>query len=181
MINNWRCALAPRTKSDEASILQARIGAAVAAKLIDVTPRRLQQFADDGVIPKQGRGEYVVTDVVKGYIAFLRGERKDSARAQHQNRVADARTREIELRIAEKTRELVNFEEVDGYVQELVGAFVAVLAGLPAEITRDINARAKIETIVDGHRKRLADLCAKRREAVVLGRDDVEATNEDDA
>jgi hypothetical protein len=43
------------------------------AKFIDVTPRRLQQLAQEGVIPKcEGRGRYNPIAVNLAYIRFLR-------------------------------------------------------------------------------------------------------------
>src|SRR5262245_26231048 len=43
------------------------------AKFIDVTPRRLQQLAQEGVIPKcEARGRYNPVLVTQSYIRFLR-------------------------------------------------------------------------------------------------------------
>jgi len=43
------------------------------AKFIDVTPRRLQQLVQEGVVPKcEGRGRYNPVAVNLAYIRFLR-------------------------------------------------------------------------------------------------------------
>ncbi len=47
-------------------------GADRMAKFIDVTPRRLQQLVQEGVIPKQERGRYNPFVVNLAYIRFLR-------------------------------------------------------------------------------------------------------------
>lgn len=41
------------------------------AKLFNLTERRVQQLASDGVIPKAERGKYDLVASVRGYIAFL--------------------------------------------------------------------------------------------------------------
>lgn len=42
------------------------------AKFIDLTPRRLRQLVDEGVIPKQDRGRYNPFTVNVAYIRYLR-------------------------------------------------------------------------------------------------------------
>ena len=41
------------------------------AKLFNLTERRVQQLASDGVIPKADRGKYDLVACVRGYIGFL--------------------------------------------------------------------------------------------------------------
>jgi phage terminase Nu1 subunit (DNA packaging protein) len=42
------------------------------SKLLDVTPRRVQQLAAEGVIPKAQRGKYELIGSVQGYVKYLR-------------------------------------------------------------------------------------------------------------
>ena len=42
------------------------------AKLLDLTERRVNQLAKDGVLPKSARGRYELVPVVRAYIRFLR-------------------------------------------------------------------------------------------------------------
>jgi len=44
----------------------------VLAQLLDITPRRLQQLAREGVIPRDQRGRYDLVGVVQGYVRYLR-------------------------------------------------------------------------------------------------------------
>lgn len=41
------------------------------AKLFDVTERRIQQLAKDGIIPKAARGKYPLIGTIKGYVKYL--------------------------------------------------------------------------------------------------------------
>lgn len=43
------------------------------AKLFDLTPRRVQQLAAEGIIPKSGHNRYELVPAIKGYIKYLRG------------------------------------------------------------------------------------------------------------
>jgi phage terminase Nu1 subunit (DNA packaging protein) len=42
------------------------------AKLVDLTPRRLRQLVDEGVVPREERGRYNPFVVTVAYIRFLR-------------------------------------------------------------------------------------------------------------
>jgi hypothetical protein len=42
------------------------------AKLIDVTPRRLRQLAEEGIVPTNGRAQYQPFQVTVAYIRYLR-------------------------------------------------------------------------------------------------------------
>lgn len=46
--------------------------AGTVAKLLDISPRRLQQLHKEGVIPKGSRGKYPLVASVQGYIHYLR-------------------------------------------------------------------------------------------------------------
>src|SRR3972149_9929233 len=45
---------------------------AVISKLLDLTPRRVQHLANEGVIPKAEKGRYELVPAVRGYIRYLR-------------------------------------------------------------------------------------------------------------
>src|SRR4030067_1573387 len=45
---------------------------AVISKLLDLTPRRVQHLANEGVIPRAERGRYELVPAVRGYIRYLR-------------------------------------------------------------------------------------------------------------
>jgi phage terminase Nu1 subunit (DNA packaging protein) len=44
----------------------------VIAKLLDLTPRRVQHLANEGVIPRAEKGRYELVPAVQGYIRYLR-------------------------------------------------------------------------------------------------------------
>src|SRR6266540_1040900 len=54
------------------------------AKFIDLTPRRLRQLVDEGVVPREERGRYNPFAVMVAYIRFLR-DRVQSRRRRTRN------------------------------------------------------------------------------------------------
>ena len=92
--------------------------AATMAKLLLLTPRRLQQLVTEGVVPKVERGRYELAPVIQAYIHYLR-ERTlpgmmnvvslDEARQRKLS--ADARLAEIEVAKAESA--VVNIEVIE--------------------------------------------------------------------
>ena len=47
-------------------------GAAEMVEMLLLTPRRLQQLATEGIIPKAARGRYELAPVIQAYINYLR-------------------------------------------------------------------------------------------------------------
>ncbi len=43
------------------------------SKWLDISPRRIQQLVERGVIPRKGRGFYPLAESVAAYIRFIRG------------------------------------------------------------------------------------------------------------
>lgn len=71
------------------------------AKLLDMTPRRVQQLANEGIIPKpEDRGQYEIVPCVVGYIkhikGMLNGEAGDLASEKTRLTKAQAEKTEIE-------------------------------------------------------------------------------------
>lgn len=139
----------------------AFIGAEVAAALIMVTPRRLQQLTTEGWIKREGRGQYTIKDVVQGYIAFKDDLLRKAEKNATENRIRDARAREIELRTAREEGALVPTEEAVAYTQAVVGELISRMNGLPAQITRDLDERRRIEAMLDRIRADVAAVIAE--------------------
>jgi len=72
------------------------------AKLLDLTDRRVQQLANDGVIPRAERGRYDLIATVQGYVRFLR-ERAFGAVANTDAHTEKTRLTAAQASIAEMT------------------------------------------------------------------------------
>ena len=144
------------------------IGTAELAKFLGISAQRLTQLVDDGTIPKRGRGEFVFAEANAAYWNFrLDGEKKKAA-STSADKLRDQRQAEIARRML-------------AVQDELSGAFLDVLGGLPARITRDQKERRRIEAVCDEERDRLAKSFAEKAHALRTGDFDSEAFEEADA
>jgi hypothetical protein len=139
------------------------ISATVAAQLLMMTPQRLRQLVNEGYIPKpKAKDKYSLVGCVQGYVRFLKDEKRKGQTVQAESRLKDVRTREVELRIAERENRLIDTEEHEAVLAEILGIINSGLSGFPARITRDMPLRQKIETELDDILRRAADRCDQR-------------------
>lgn len=117
------------------------------ANLFNITVRRIQQLAKDGIIPKSGRGRYPLIGAVKGYVGYLQTLRlsnepivpsdkdldpvQEKARLDRERRIYQAVVTEMKL------GELIPIELI-GFVMARVGAEIAaILESLPAKVKKN--------------------------------------------
>ena len=83
-----------------------------AARLLMISEERIRQLVKQGFIPKpEKRGFVQLVGAVQGYLRYLKDDERRSAKSAADSRVRDARALEIELRIAERSRELIPVED----------------------------------------------------------------------
>ena len=79
-----------------------------AARLLMISDERIRQLQKQGFIPKaEKRGQVQLVGAVQGYLKYLKDDERRSSKTAADSRVRDARALEIELRIAERSRELI--------------------------------------------------------------------------
>lgn len=152
-----------------------------ACRLLMITPQWLNRLMASGYIPKAPRGKVSLVGAVQGYIKSLKDEDRRSSKSAADNRVRDARAAEIEMRIAEKRRELVPRDEAEATNDFVVGTVNEVLNGLAARLTRDIATRRKYETEIDGAKARIKKALETAAECLETGRDLPFTDTENDA
>ena len=138
--------------------------ASTLAKLFNLTERRVQQLAKEGVIPKPERGKYDLVGAVRGYVKFL--QERAEGRGVEPNALHDERMRLLmaqaeraELEVAALYRSLLPYEEVVAAWQQLVAAFRARCLALPSKLAPRLA--------VIHERRRIQDaLTAEIREAL---------------
>ena len=111
----------------------------VIARLLDLTERRVQQLARDGVIPRSERGRYDLIGAVRGYVRYLRDQiLKDGAATAdygvERARLMRARADLAEMEAAQKRGELIPAREVVTAWIEVVALLRARLLVLPDKI-----------------------------------------------
>ncbi|KAB1068808.1 hypothetical protein [Methylobacterium planeticum] len=137
----------------------------VAARLIMVSPKHLDRLVREGWIRKAARAQFEVVDVVQGYIRSLTSSVERHQPTAESNRVRDARATEIELRIAQRDRQLISIEEHEEVLDEVLSVTQEAAAGLPARLPAEIRqaATAEIASIFDLADRRLVELNTELR------------------
>jgi len=80
--------------------MAADVTAETLAKLFELTERRVQQLASDGIIPRAGRGAYPLMDSVRGYLRYLK-ERAEGRSAGNDLDAAKLARLELDVRLAQ--------------------------------------------------------------------------------
>lgn len=140
------------------------VPAAQAAKMIMVTPQWLRQLAAQCYIPVAEKGRYPLGAVIQGYIKFLKDDDRRSSKSATASRMQDAKTAEIEMRLAEKRRELIPVDDAQAAIDVIVGKVRAEFSGLPARATRDMTLRRVLEAETNASLNRVADAVAASAE-----------------
>ena len=164
----------PADPYDPKAIIQ--IGAA--AKLIGVTPTRLRQLVDEGRIERPRQGYVFLGSAIQGHSPQLREAAEMARKNTTLDASRDAKTRETEIKIAQRMRDLIPIEDAMAGFDALVAKVNSELIGLPARVTRDKIMRKQIEGEVDGSRHRIADALGKAGKTLVEGGDILEALAE---
>lgn len=154
------------------------ITVAQAAALLNRSPRWVQNLAKDGFISKASAGRYTVVEVVRGALAYYENLLEKTNKTAAASRATDARTREIELRIAERRGQLMPIEDFRQAIAVISAAMKAELVGFPARVTRDLTERKKLEAELDATFDRIAASLERSAGAVAAGRFDMEAEQE---
>src|SRR4051812_27114194 len=116
------------------------------ARVLGLTERRIQQLEKLGVFRRVAHGEWDLPASVQSYVRHrLQSEIRQSRSAEANKRLRLARAREVEVRTAERERRLIDTNEALNAIDEVLGTFLAELAGLPARVTRDLYLRTKLE------------------------------------
>jgi len=137
-----------------------------AARLLMISDERVRQLQKQGYIPRAPkRGVVPLVGAVQGYLRYLKDEERQSSKSAAASRVTDARTREIELRIAERQRDLIPQEDARAVIGEMAAMLKAEFVGLPARVTRDLDLRRTLEQEVDDSFARLAASAERARSA----------------
>ncbi|CUH60244.1 hypothetical protein [Thalassobacter stenotrophicus] len=126
----------------------------------------VHQLVKDGFVQKQGKNQYTLVSVVRGVIAYYEDLQSKSSKTVAASRATEARTREIELRIAERRRELIAVEDARAVVLEFGAIVKSEFGALPARYTREMTERRKLEQEVNGSFERIS-AAARRSEAAL--------------
>lgn len=127
------------------------------------------QLAKAGFLPKEGHGKYPLVGLIRGIIAYYEDLQSKNSKSAAASRATDARTREIELRIKERSRELIALEDARAELADWSAAVRAEFQGIPARYTRDMAERRRLEQEIDGALERLSRRTSEAERALASG------------
>jgi hypothetical protein len=169
----------PKPKADGS--IPKIVTAGVLAEHLGLTPERIRQLAKQGVLERNARSTYECSKAVQSYVAWRIAAAERAGEGTSADALRARREQEIAQRMAVRDRDLIRLDDALEEVDAIVGALLAFVSGLPAQITGDPRERQRIELIIDKGRLRLSDRFAKSREAVRTGERPDEADDPDDA
>ena len=113
------------------------------AKLFGVSERRVQQYAQDGIIPKPVKGQYELVACVRGLINYLQQRAFGQGVAPQDTHLERARLLKAqadmaEIELAERTGKLVTVERVETDWSEMVTACRAKMLSIPTKTAYQI-------------------------------------------
>jgi hypothetical protein len=149
-----------------------------AAALFGRSTQWVHQLVNAGFITKEAKNQYTLVSLVRGALAYYEDLQTKSTKTAAASRATDARTREIELRIKERSRELIPLEDAKAVIGEMAAAVRAEFQGVSARFTRDIQERRRLEQEIDGAFDRLSRRSGEAERALATGQVDLEAEPE---
>jgi hypothetical protein len=143
------------------------ITAQQAANIVGVTPVTMGQLVKAGWIKPAESGLYEAVTFIRGWTAYKDELRKRAGtKMGAASRIQEARALEIELRTARDAGELVELSAAIAFAQSIAGETRAVFGALAARFTRDLEMRAKLETMVNEGFNQIADKLEKEMVAL---------------
>jgi hypothetical protein len=130
---------------------------------LDLDRAYLTKLVSQGVLAQRPDGKFDLDDNRRHYIRFLREERKRSPKSEADSAFTQAKAELLQIRVAERKKELMMASECYGLLDEVHGLFMTALSALPAKIGgRDLAMRRKVEAAIYDMRVELANEAAKR-------------------
>lgn len=137
-------------QSDES---RAEFPAPVIARLLNITERRLQQLAKEGIVPKASRGRYPLAGCVRGYVTYLQDLAEQSRKVERdgvRSTLLQEQTKKLQIENAEAEGRLVSVEEVHTVLTEVATIYASQLDGLAGRLAGGDSVLR--EKIFDGSR-----------------------------
>lgn len=158
---------------------------ATLAATLDIGERRVQQLANEGLIPKpDSRGEYDLVGCVRGYIARLKEEKRPKAESEQEQllreqkiRLTTAQADTAELDLETKRGKLLVADEVELAWSGAVLRCRQRMLGLPATVAPLVVGKknaVEIETVISDYiHEALVELSTIEEPAVAGGAEEV--------
>lgn len=126
------------------------------AKLAGVTGRRVRQVLSAAGVRPVSRGRVELEPAFRALLDAARGDKAATPEARARAELAKARAAEVEMRLAERSKALIARTDAEEALERLVGVVNSELAGLSANLTRDMSLRRRVDDATMEMRARIA-------------------------
>lgn len=150
--------------------LGALITTPEAETLLGVSRVWIMKLSKAGYIAQHSRGRWVLSEVVQGYVRFLRDEDRRSSKSSSASRMQDVKTQRLEMQMAAERRDLVPREEAQIVLDTAAAAIRGPVMAVAAKYTRQIADRRRLERLLADALGTAADTIEKRAQALATGR-----------
>ncbi len=131
------------------------VSGTVMAKVLNVTDRRIRQFAEEGLIDKAVRGKYVLLSSVQKYIAFIKtnkdveglGENKELNYEDEHAKHEMVKRQIAEIQLAKIKGEIHEADDVKHVMEHMLSNFRSKLMNIPVKLAPVLIARDNINLI----------------------------------
>ena len=138
------------------------VSASKMARHLGFERTNLDRLISQGVIERQGDGRFDLDATRLAYLKHLREARRVSPRSEADASFQRAKAELIQIRIAERKKELMLASEAYAMVDEMAGMFLTALSGLPARCAgRDLATRRAVEQAVFDMRRDISEAATK--------------------
>jgi hypothetical protein len=145
------------------STKSSTVSASALALHLDCSRTYIGKLEAEGVLHRVPDGGGFPLDQSRvAYLRYLRRERRQSPRSEADADFQRAKAELIRIRIGEKKRDLIPFDEAIGQMEEMVGLFLSRLSGFPARCGgRDLTVRREIDRAVFDLRVEISEAASK--------------------
>jgi hypothetical protein len=150
------------------------------ANWVMISQPMIVQLELGGWIKRNENGLYVLIEFIQGFLRYREElQKRRRTRSSVATRLQEARAIEIELRTARDAGELIEMSAAIALAQSIAGETRAVFGALPARFTRELEMRAKLETMVNEGFNQIADKLEKEMVALACS-DGVDLSSADE-
>ena len=155
-------------------------------KLLDLTPQRVNQLVNMGVIPRKERGRYELVPVVRSYVRYLR-ERAIKGDVQggddyatHRARLTKAKADMAEMEREQMAARLLPYNDVEKAWCDVVANMRSKMLAIPTNAAADTQAASTLIEAKQILKERVNDALQELAEMRVEVITPIRATNDED-
>jgi len=156
-------------------------------KLLDLTPQRVNQLVNAGVLPRKERGRYELVLVVRSYIKYLR-ERSIKGDVQggddyatHRARLTKAKADMAEMEREQMAARLLPYNDVEKAWCDVVANMRSKMLAIPTNAAADTQAASTLIEAKQILKERVNDALQELAEMRVEVITPIRATNDEDS